>query len=356
MLSDMYSCLVAEGVELADSTKIKFRYSLPNWTDSTPDHVVARKRMFQTTVVATCLLRQHGWGSLPKVGEPVSLQGWRDRIREAQQDTEATRLMAASPGSFAELVEQEYSIAGYSWRLAAESSAAGFMPLNHLLRNVSPRSMAQKHWVKLLVVDVGAGSTDAGYFISSRNVNDKHLIFNYLPPALTLDYAGEKLTEMLREHVRRTKRRDISRAEAETMKVSAPEEWINEDFAVDWRKRIAKSVAEYIFRVPDQSRLSEAGIPGLKIVVTGGSGVVEGLDTTIRAEVYEALFNRPEVPQAVAGRTEVIPLVSPINDPVDAARRAVSTGAAHPSFADLKYTERMEGGEPVIYRVQNRWV
>ena len=136
-------------------------------------------------------------------------------------------------------------------------SAAGFLPLVHLLEDVPPESRAAQHWVKLLVVDVGAGSTDSGYFVSSRRIKDQHLVFNYLPSALTLDYAGEQLTEMLRDYIRRTRRRDVTKAEAETLKLTAPEDWINQSFVEDWRSKIARSVEEYILTVPDQLRLPD---------------------------------------------------------------------------------------------------
>src|SRR5260370_14643603 len=125
------------------------------------------------------------------------------------------------------LVEREFvspANGGISWRLAPESSAAGFPQLLRLLMPVEEAKKTQDHWVKLLVIDIGAGSTDAGYFISSRTFSGD-LLLQYLRPAVTLDYAGERLTEMLKEHYLRYKNREITIQEAETIKLIAPDEW-----------------------------------------------------------------------------------------------------------------------------------
>lgn len=355
LLSDMHANLVAEGNELTDSTTVNLRYSLPNWTEADAEHNVARKRMFETAAVVSCLLGQRGWDALPEIGKPVAIREWRNLIREVQNHSETVDILKQFPNTFAEMVQAEHEIGTLRWRLAAESSAAGFHPLTSLLEDVPSGSKAHMHWVKLLVVDVGAGSTDTGYFISSRRLSDQHLVFNYLPPALTLDYAGEQLTEMLRDHIRRTRRRDIAKAEAETIKVSAPDEWIGEPFVDEWRTKIAKSVSEYIQSVPDELRLPDDRLPSLKVVLTGDSGVVKGLDTSIRSAVSDALVRRG-VQTAYANRTEIVLLQSPIADKVDAARRAVSTGSAESDFAKLAYRPSFDKAEQVVLRPASSWV
>lgn len=355
LLSDMYANLVADGNELTESTKVNLRYSLPNWTEADAEHNVARQRMFETAVVVSSLLNQRGWNALPEIGKPIAIRDWRALIREVQADSRTATFLGQFPKTFAEMVQAEHEIGVLRWRLAAESSAAGFLPLTRLLEDVPSNSKAHLHWVKLLVVDVGAGSTDSGYFISSRRIADQHLVFNYLPPALTLDYAGEQLTEMLRDHIRRTRRRGITKAEAETLKVSAPDEWIDEPFVGEWRTKIAKSVGEYILTVPDELRLPDDRLPSLKIVLTGGSGVVKGLDTLIRSTVSDALVQRG-IQTAYANRTELVTLQSPIADRVDAARRAVSTGSAESDFAKLAYIPNFEKADPVVFRPASSWV
>jgi len=339
LLGDVASHVAAENLELAPSTEVHARFSLPNWIDSDSEHVAARKRMYQTTVICAGLIRLLGWEHLPAIGTKVNLSEWRDVVGRVRSMPDVQQILGRSPNDFAEMVEGTNSIGGISWRLVAESSAAGYVPLCQLLRDVPRSSKTQKHWVKLLVVDVGAGYTDTGYLVSSRKVGDSELLMNYLPPARTLDYAGEQLTEMLRDFYLREHNRDLSVEEAETMKLTAPDKWNGQQFVRDWRERIAKSVADYIFHVPDEARLGEPAIDGLKIVLTGGSGLVPALDDAVKAAVIDSLGRRG-VPGNVASRTEIVKIRPRIaSDPIDAARRAVSTGSAQSDFAALAYRE-----------------
>lgn len=353
MLSDVYASLANENIQLSQSTQIELRYSLPNWTQDDDEHNAARKRMFQTTLVATALLKQKGWDALPRIGEACDIEKWRDVIREIRESEEIKPLKRSSPKTFAELVGREYVLGHLKWRLAAESSAAGFTSLSHMLKDIPSNSDAQKHWVKLLVVDVGAGSTDSGYFISSRERLTERIVFNYLPPAITLNYAGESLTEMIRDHFQR-QRRVITQAEAEIMKLNAPEEWIREAFVEEWIRKIAANVAQYIRLVPDELRLMDELLPPLKILLTGGSGLVQGLDSAIKKHVIEALMQRG-MSHVAAGRIDIASLNSEIPDKVDAARRAVSTGAAQSKFARLVYIPVFEKAIPYSRIQSNSW-
>ena len=355
ILGDVAAYLADESLELTPSTEINLRFSLPNWIDVDSEHVAARKRMYQTTVVCVGLIKSLGWKRLPAIGSKVSLLEWREIVNQVRKMPDVSELLKKGPGSFAEMVETEYSMNGSSWRLAAESSAAGYMVLEQLLRNVPRNASTQKHWLKVLVVDVGAGSTDTGYLVSSRTVVESELLMNYLPPARTLDYAGEQLTEMLRDFYLREHNRNLSIEEAETMKLTAPDKWNGQQFVKDWRERIAKSVADYVFHVPDEARLGESAIDGLKIVLTGGSGLVPALDDAVKAAVIDALGRRG-VPGNIASRTDVVKVRQrAITDPVDAARRAVSTGAAQSDFALLAYREKLTKGTRKVTALKG-WV
>jgi hypothetical protein len=272
---------------------------------------------------------------------------WHQEIQKIRHTAECQVVFESFPTSFKALVERHFSFPGNTaldWRLAAESCAAGFPALWRLLVDPTEAKKTEDHWVKLLVVDVGAGSTDIGYLVSSRNRQDQ-LFFNYLKPAPTLEWAGEKLTEMVRDYYR-SRGRDITTEEAEIRKVSAPEEWRDEEFVKDWTKRIANRVADYIVLVPDASRLLEPSIPGLKIVLTGGSGVIPGLglDVAVQTAVTTALMNRrTDVPTSVVGRTAIARTnLDWPEDPIDQARRAVSMGVGNKAFGELRYRERLE--------------
>ena len=96
-----------------------------------------------------------------------------------------------------------------------------------------------------------------------------------------------------------------------------------------------------MFHVPDHLRLGESAIPGLKIILTGGSGLVNGLGREVETTVAEALGRRG-VSGAVANRSKVFPLSSDRSmDPVERSRRAVSIGAGTKNFALLRYCEQL---------------
>jgi hypothetical protein len=291
-----------------------------------------------------------GVEALPKVGMEVPISGWHEEIFHARNTPECHRIFDQFPQSFKDLVERDFFLsegARIKWRLTAESCAAGFPKLERLLPDPADATKTEDHWVKLLVVDVGAGSTDVGYLVSSRN-RAGQLFFNYLRPAPTLEWAGEKLTEMVRDYYR-NKGRPMVPEEAEFRKLYAPDEWKNEEFVKEWTRRIANHAAEYIVSVPDTARLPEPAIPGLRIVLTGGSGVIRDLDLDVQVEnaVKEALLKRrSDVPSNVVARTKTVNLnLDWPKDPVDQGRRAVSIGAGKKTFGDMRYRERLDKAE-----------
>ena len=328
-------------------TQIRTRFSLPNWVGEEQREVKARRQMFQACAVVAALIENEGLDALPKVGMEVPIEEWHQRTLRIRQIAECQHVLEGFPTSFKDLVERHFCLGvdgRVVWRLAAESSAAGFPQLERLLVDPDDASKTEDHWVKLLVVDVGAGSTDVGYMVSSRN-RQNQLFFNYLRPAPTLEWAGGKLTEMVSDYYR-SKGREMTLEEAEILKLNAPDEWKNEEFVKDWIKRIANRVADYIVSVPDTARLPEPSIPGLKIVLTGGSGAVPGLGLDVEVEnaVRHALMSRrTDVPTNVVEKTRRVEgkLDWP-PDPMDQARRAVSIGAGKKTFGELRYRDKLE--------------
>lgn len=351
ILRDALDNMQSNGLEVASGrTNVRLCFSLPNWVGEEQKEVKARRQIFQACAVVAGLLEDGGLGSLPRVGIEVPIEAWHERTSRLRRTPECQSLFEQFPTTFRDLVERNFSLTNRGsvvWRLAAESCGAGFPQLERLLIDPLEARKTEDHWVKLLVVDVGAGSTDIGYMISSRN-RQSQLFFNYLKPAPTLEWAGEKLTEMVRDYYRSKKGREVPLDEAEILKLNAPDEWKNEEFVRDWIKRIANRVADYISSVRDTARLPEPAIPGLKIVLTGGSGAVPGLG--LGAEVLngakEGLSRRGGVPTNVIGRTQTVEgkLDWP-QDPIDQARRAVSIGAGKKTFGELRYREKFEKEE-----------
>ncbi len=348
ILGDAAENMKANGLQIAlGQTEVRLCFALPNWVGQEQRELKARRQMFQACAVVGALIENEGLYALPKVGMEVPKEEWHQKILNIRQTSECRLVIEEFPTGFKDLVERHFSLPGargLQWRLAAESCAAGFPKLERLLVDPAEAIKTEDHWVKLLVVDVGAGSTDIGYLVSSRN-RQGQLFFNYLRPAPTLEWAGEKLSEMVRDFYR-SKGREITPEEAEILKLNAPDEWKNEEFVKDWIKRIANRVGDYIVSVPDTARLPEPSIPGLKILLTGGSGVVPGLGLDVEVEnaVKQALMKRrSDVPTNVVSKTERVEAkLDWPQDPIDQARRAVSIGAGKKTFGELRYREKLE--------------
>lgn len=82
----------------------------------------------------------------------------------------------------------------------------------------------------------------------------------------------------------------ITFAEAESFKITNSKKWINLSFANNWRKDICRRVKEYISIIPDERWLTQAVT--LYIIITGGSGIVEGVPLEIKNGVIEGLRQR----------------------------------------------------------------
>lgn len=84
---------------------------------------------------------------------------------------------------------------GVGFRFVAESSAAGLTGL----RDAEIEMGDSKFLRKILVVDVGAGSTDIGYVLRTipRTVSDAKELLCQLPPANTRELAGADLSRRI---------------------------------------------------------------------------------------------------------------------------------------------------------------
>src|SRR5260370_37057139 len=168
LLGDVIASLAERNYSIVQGkTNVEIRFSLPNWISADATHQIARKRMFQTAAIVSLMIAEQDLNTIPCVAIEVGTEEWRKRIGEIRESTRCKNLFEQTPRDFRSMVETQFSIpdhASVSWRLAVESSAAGFPQLRHLLVPIEHAQKTQDHWVKLLVVDVGAGSTDAGYF------------------------------------------------------------------------------------------------------------------------------------------------------------------------------------------------
>jgi hypothetical protein len=199
--------------------------------------------------------------------------------------------------------------------------------------------------LKLLVVDVGAGSTDVGYVIRSMPPRDEEVkeALCQLPPANTCQSAGEDLSRRI-IGIYRTRGKHITLDEAEVIKITGAEtDWLTHPTVTEWMRSVAEHVRAYVLDIPDQRWLPL--MPGLQVLVTGGSAVVPGLREEIVNAAVQALRQRG-MTSDVIDKTQ--PMRLSLDGPAarDANRLAVAIGAADPDLPRLSYFSRLDPPMP----------
>lgn len=149
--------------------------------------------------------------------------------------------MLAGTEDFATLLKASFDVSPrMTFRFVAESSAAGLTGL----RDIEAEMEGRRFLRKLLVIDIGAGSTDIGYVLRTipqgpASVNEALI---QLPPANTCRVAGEELSRAIVE-INRVRGKRISGDEAERLKITGDQaDWVNHTSVNAWRETIAEHV------------------------------------------------------------------------------------------------------------------
>lgn len=276
---------------LDKSTDIEIGFSFPNWHDGSNKSKKAVNNYHQAIIVS-CLLFYFFRQKLPVPVKQYPVEKWKrliNRTRTILNFPENNEIaiddMTQKDYSLGDFFN-EYNSIHFKWKFLVESCAAGLPYLRHIELG-SPRGVPGLG--KLLVVDVGAGSTDIGYMIRTISpTTDNEKLF-YFPPAPTLDIAGITLTDEIKAYYK-SMGKDISDSEAESFKITKSDEWHDKSFAKMWQKNISNRIMEYIQNSPDKHWLS-LQVP-LQIIITGGSGLVKGLPEEIEKAVSDGLKKR----------------------------------------------------------------
>jgi hypothetical protein len=96
----------------------------------------------------------------------------------------------------------------------------------------------------------------------------------------------------------------------------------------------------------------------LRIVVTGGSGLVPGLKEAVRVSVTEALHVR-HFDRQTCDAVQTVNRYEPrftFETEAEVARRAVCFGAADPDKPGFRYMEKMDAPTPAMRLAGARWV
>jgi hypothetical protein len=229
-------------------------------------------------------------------------------------------------------------IKGASWQLVFESSAAGFPYLVEGERETFEGELTEfragRRIRTILVVDVGAGSTDAGYMV--RTVRPKNLkgvmrpLLISLPTGDALEVAGRWLTDKILADLKQQGRR-VTPVEAEDYKISS-NSWYQKPYVHEWTALIGEHISDYVHEICDEVCLPRG--PGLELVLTGGSSVVEPLRKEIVRQVTSALARRRTEGLSHGNVIEVRSATTGYRA-VEVAQLAVALGASDPLLAEM---------------------
>ncbi len=343
LLGDFLAFIKNKKMSLDESSKIEIGFSFPNWLrDKDIESKVAVNHYHQAIILA-CYLFHMNSDSFPVPSKPYKVFIWKDIIEKSIKKfsfPEDNRI------KISDMTIISYNLSEYcnddiqcrfNWRYLVESCAAG-LPY---LRNIKLQSPPGIDGLgKLLVIDIGAGSTDIGYMLRTLNLKGGENLF-YFTPAQTLRIAGNELTEKIRGYHHEAGR-NITFSEAEAFKITKTDEWIDKPFVSNWRNDISEPVKQYLEVVPDNRWLT-VDVP-LNVIMTGGSGFVPGLADEIKLKVSEGLRLRG-VNYKIAENINLFDILVPgwqFEIKEDYARMAVAIGSSDIDKPSLKYLPKMD--------------
>ncbi len=350
LLTDAKGRIIRElGAGTADSLDIGF--SFPNWVvDPRKKYRLAAASFAEAVAVAVDLATRFKVRELPRPGRGFPINEWRELVREARSRISS----APGPELAVETITQQ-SLDSFNaetrWVFLLESGAAG---LPYLRATEVERVPGAPGLAKLLVVDVGAGSTDAGYMLRVKNRQTGNEKFYYFHPASSFPEAGNVLTdEIIKYFSQRNQPLTIREAEARKLQRT---DWTSLPFVQSWMRRICNHVREYVKGIPDHRWLP---LPvSLNVVITGGSGLVPGLADGINEGIREAMKARGfrTAVDKIRLSSRHIPRLD-FRTEAEYARRAVCLGAADFDKPGFQYMAKMEPPEatPRI-QIPPRWV
>ena len=319
-------------------TSLTVRFSHPNWIEDT--NIRALQCFRDAAVVALNIFL--GQGSPQKAAE---IRFQVDALRRSV--AEARRLLT-DLRDFPEMyIHSQFQkcihgdVGAVQWSLVFESCAAGFPYLIDGEQDIFEEDLRKlsvnRRIRKILVVDVGAGSTDSGYLIRTVRPRDSQKIMRplllWLPAANALEVAGRWLTDKILFDMKQQGRR-VTPVEAEQFKITQAHSWIKKPYLREWCGLISDSVGEYVSGIRDDVCLPKE--PNLEVVVTGGSSAVEPMRTAVLDKVRGALKDRGCAAGANMLKVASLKSVASGYREVQIAQLAVALGASDPYLSELK--------------------
>jgi len=331
LLSEVYESLQRNNS--TEPSQIEVRFSLPNWV-GVAGAAEARSKYEQAARVACYIFMEDrkAWMERPS----PSRDEWKEIVRNVLSELNVSDDTEVDKSGFQSAIQKKFDVIDQiSFRFVAESSAAGLTGL----REFEAELDRGRHLRKILVVDIGAGSTDIGYVLRTIAAVGANEVLVQLPPANTCEVAGKALTESIVK-IYGVRGERIGFDEAERRKLSGGEDvWLDDPSVKEWKRRIAEPVETYVNELGDERWLPYE--PSLHVLVTGGASVVKGLKAEILAAVKRGLEQR-NVDSKVIDGTSLMTLDSSGRFANDVNRLAVALGAASEELPRLSYHERLD--------------
>lgn len=315
--------------------ELEIRFSLPNWVDIAAGAV--GRACYEQAAKVACHIFTADREAWLRNARPIRDE-WRSLVNDTLKALEISddSEIDDDPQGFRVMLGKQYrSDEEVSFRFISESSAAGLAGLRRSEMGNDNRLL------KLLVVDVGAGSTDVGYVIRAIPPKEERVkeTLCQLPPANTCQTAGGALTNRIVE-IYRSRGKNISFDEAETIKTTgADADWLTHPAVDEWMRSIADHVRGYVLGIPDLRWIPY--VPGLQVLITGGSGVVPGLRDKVVSAVTQALRER-SISGGVINETKSVNLMLTGIGAKEANRLAVVLGAADADLPKGWYTQKID--------------
>jgi len=326
-------------------------FSFPNWlAEDSRKAAAAAKHFCEATRVAMAVVSTAAVKEMPYPRKAYSIDNWKRVIavaRAAAEESKQPKITLESANKIAFSLPS----GGPQWRFIVESGAAG-IPYLRIMQ--IPNRPGVAGLGKLLIVDVGAGSTDVGYMLRTSSTDAAKPTFYHLRPAPAFPVAGNHLTHDLLKHYR-AQNRIMGYPEAEAQKTSGTS-WSALPFVTAWIKQICDHVENYVIGIPDERWLPDSR--PLNVVVTGGSGLVptlkEKLVTAVKSGLRARKFHARTC-DAVVGADRYEPRFD-FRSEAEVARRAVCFGAADPDKPGFRYIDKFDPYKPSSVRAASSWV
>ncbi len=206
LLCDAHNTLKRMGVSDEELNSLLFRFSHPNWI--TPDKVTALSYYRDAAIVALSACRDAPGCSIEEDAFHTSVTDIRDIVESHHGKTAGLMPLPPSYNHTEYHACLRGTIKEIAWELVFESCAAGFPYLVEAepeLFDPDTFEVSQHQWVrKILVVDIGAGSTDAGYMLRTIKLDQRTRkpvspLLIWLPAHDALEKAGNWLTDRIKE-------------------------------------------------------------------------------------------------------------------------------------------------------------